>query len=686
MHGNRIAVAIQEERLLRSKRAELPGAYPSLAVQYCLDHAGIDAGKLDGIVLCAAGPAQSSDENPLLNRQFKTGARQTKVSIISHHLGHAIAVYAMASVKTAAVLIVDGRGSPWEDIPLNERQIVNQRQLDTHFREDRSTPNETISMYTVKDGLFSPLEKHIGSYLSNEEHTSGLIPFASLGDMYGAAGLQIFGSFLDGPGKVMGLAPYGYPEIPVDEFYRVTEDGFDFHGQVRARFRHDERWPARMIEYQNLAASVQKALEVGVLSLVHRLKKSQSEDFLCYSGGVALNSVANEKIVRDGGFRRVFMIPASEDSGTAIGAAFYGLWQLSGFKLSAPQETDSMGRSYSAKEIVSAINCAPGICRIRRGSVIENVCTWLSEGKIVGWFQGGGELGPRALGQRSILCDPRRLETKDILNSRVKFREAFRPFAPTIREEDVRDWFDVTTDCASSPFMLRVASFKPEQARRVPAVVHVDGTGRLQTVNKTFAPKLHELLSVWKRECDVPILLNTSFNIAGEPIVETPQDALWCFAYSDMDYCVLGNHCISKIKGREILLGSSVLLRAQWFQLFDSKNQPNCASADVHLQDAPEWVVSGHISRTEQFERRFATNHLRIVVTTPWGDVVHGLHPSFVKILELVNGERTCQQILDFLNEIRAEQKSYMMDSFWRHLGMLRRLGAIDFSLPTRIR
>src|SRR5579862_7302835 len=233
MHGQNIVVAIQEERLLRHKRAEHPGAFPSLSIEYCLRRGGISPRELDAVVLCAALSNQSKWESVVLNPQLETVRNGSRVFTIPHHLGHAVAAYAMSGKTSAGIMIVDGNGSPWDELLDAEKDVTIEEQKDLLNRSDRTEPRENISMYIADRGIITPIEKHIASYPRATSKTPGMPEFQTLGDMYGSVGKQIFGSFLEGPGKVMGLAPFGRPTIPVEEFYRKTPKSFEFQDLVR---------------------------------------------------------------------------------------------------------------------------------------------------------------------------------------------------------------------------------------------------------------------------------------------------------------------------------------------------------------------------------------------------------------------------------------------------------------------
>src|SRR6185369_12093217 len=280
------------------------------------------------------------------------------------------------------------------------------------------------------------------------------------------------------------------------------------------------------------------ALEDALLYLARRIRELSRSDNLCYAGGVALNSVANERIIRETGFSNVYIMPAAEDSGTAIGAAYHGLWQLTQHNSQRALVHDAPGRTYSAADVSMALNGSADVRVVYSTEVISDTAELICDGKIVGWFDGGSELGPRALGQRSILCDPRRPDGKEILNRRVKMREAFRPFAPAVMLDEAPNWFEFDGTSPESPFMLRVCEVKQQKQDQVPAIVHADGTGRLQTLTPETNGRFYDLVKRFYERTGVPILLNTSFNRMGQPIVETPGDAIECLLNSGLDCCV----------------------------------------------------------------------------------------------------------------------------------------------------
>jgi carbamoyltransferase len=523
-------------------------------------------------------------------------------------MGHAISAFCLSGFSEAALLVIDGMGSPVEDLSADEAQ-----RLKTPVKSGA----ECISLYMMQQNSLSTLEKHLvagGEWLTKRGNC--MSSFRTLGGMYSAVARQIFGDAMEA-GKVMGLAPYGHPAIPCEEFFSIQEGLFYFHDKVPVQFDHNRRWPDLALIYKNLASSTQKALEVGVLYLVEHSFELSGCANLCYAGGVALNGIANERIIAESQFRNVFIPPAAEDSGVAVGAAYYGLWQLTGQWFSCESVNDSVGTRYSQTQIRNVVRQIPVIESKRTTDLLDVTVDLLCDGKAVGWHQGGSELGPRALGQRSILCDPRMEHGKDMLNRGVKFRESFRPFAPVVLFEYVNEWFTFEKPVLSSPFMLRVCDFHEQVRRLVPAVVHVDGTGRLQTVTPEGNSLLYNLLRKFYEKTSIPMLLNTSFNIAGEPLVETPEDAIWCFLATSLDACVVGPYLITKRPGFRSILDLRPEITASFGE--------SLACGSQELRNA--------------------------VINTLWGKATQNVPEQFIPVLSLINGVRDGWELLRRLNE-----------------------------------
>jgi carbamoyltransferase len=470
------------------------------------------------------------------------------------------------------------------------------------------------------------------------------------------------------------------------DFLDLTNDRFYFKSVVPDRYTHTTRYNEdTKEEYQNLAASVQAALEGALVHVIQTASRLSGNRRLCYAGGVALNSVANEKLVRLNLFDDIYIMPAAEDSGTAIGAAYYGVWSLTKQNSRAPLKQDSVGKRYDKKECAEAIDAMPWLQVSGSSYSAADIARRLSEQQIIGWFNGRSELGPRALGYRSIFCDPRPPHMKDTLNSRVKFREGFRPFAPLIIKERVGDWFSVPAEYDDSPYMLRVWPFLPEQKDRVPAVVHVDGTGRAQTLKREENPPVYDVIREFEVLTGVPIILNTSFNIAGEPIVESPRDALWCFSCSDIDCCVVEDIVVEKQPWFTSILQLTVNLAVEDLSYEGVRDTRHSASRHgASRQQLPPRMDlhSAHWGRLadREIRRLFPQSRIRFRTTTPLGPVVHALDAAFSPLIERLNGESTGYEVLQSLEHegIRCTERELTM-----HLATLYRASIISLSVAT---
>jgi carbamoyltransferase len=362
----------------------------------------------------------------------------------------------------------------------------------------------------------------------------------------------------------MGLAPYGKP-VYLDHLLKVIQSGsngqfslsmdyFDFTSGTRMFTekleallgnKPREKESELLAFHLDIAKSLQVLLQDIILEKSKYLHSITGEENLCLAGGVALNCVANGYIFRNGPFKRLFVPPAANDAGGAQGAAAVAYCQLSGKKMiTSPLTSTYLGASFSDKEIEIVLKntSLKGVSyQGRRGELLSETAKRLADGKVIGWFQGRAEFGPRALGSRSILADPRNPEMRDKINQMVKKRESFRPFAPVILEEKCTTYFELEHP---SPFMLETCSVKP--FHDLPAITHVDGSARVQTVNRRDNPMLADLLSAFEKITDCPILLNTSFNVRGEPIVNSPEDALICFSVANLDTLVIGDTLIDR--------------------------------------------------------------------------------------------------------------------------------------------
>lgn len=385
----------------------------------------------------------------------------------------------------------------------------------------------------------------------------------TLGTFYNAVCEYLGFTFLEGPGKVMGLASYGDPERFYPEFKKTVilkPDGnfeldfryFNFH-ITRTSNRYSKYFeqvfgPPRAPDgeirkhHEDVAAALQRVLEESCFHILRALRKKTKSRNLCLSGGVALNSVMNGRVLQKGLFDDVFIQAAASDSGCSIGAAFHIYNIMLGYPRRYQFKTACVGARFTEQQIEDCL-LRSGIAYSRLENPAQEAAQLLAQGKIVGWFQDRAEFGPRALGSRSILTAPFPAEMKDTLNKRVKHREPYRPFAPVVLEEQVGDYFEVSYP---SPFMLLVFDVKPEKRSEIPAVTHVDGSGRLQTVNREQNGLFYEVVAEFGRLTGIPVILNTSFNVAGMPIVNSPEDALDCFLQTDIDHLIMGNFLVNK--------------------------------------------------------------------------------------------------------------------------------------------
>ncbi|HQP91494.1 MAG TPA: carbamoyltransferase C-terminal domain-containing protein, partial [Candidatus Omnitrophota bacterium] len=415
----------------------------------------------------------------------------------------------------------------------------------------------------------------LGKGVSEQLEVAECIDFPhSLGLLYSAFTAFLGFEVNEGEYKVMGMAGFGKPRF-IDLVYKtidVSEDGsfklnmeyFSFHesesNSFNRRFRGLFGVPRKPdsgfdpsseqdLRYADIAASIQKVTEDILLKAAIYLKKKSGMRNLCMAGGVALNCVANSRIFKESGFDDIYIQPASGDSGAALGAALYAYHCLLKKKKAFVMENAYWGPEFNDTEIKNILDRnGSNYLLLEEEPLLDQVACLLDSQKVVGWFEGRAEWGPRALGNRSILADPRNLEMKQTLNKKIKFREEFRPFSPCILEEKAQEYFDIDVNRGrfASKFMLLTGGAKKKDA--IPAAVNIDGTGRVQPVNKVDNPLFYRLLEKFYQRTGMPALINTSFNLKGEPIVNTPEDALNTFFKSGMDALVLGHFLIKKEK------------------------------------------------------------------------------------------------------------------------------------------
>lgn len=537
--GKVIAFA-EEERFNREKHTR---AFPHKAIEFCLAFGGIQIKDIDYVAypfkplvdyfrgfvdFLGRFPhsykrfaGQTIFDYRLIKKvvDFNRKYGYTKRAIfVGHHEAHAASSFLVSPFEKAAILSID-RGGDYLSTVL-ARGEDNQIEIIDKVRN----PHSLGSLYSV-----------ITSYLGFKPN--------------------------GGEGKVMGLAPYGNPtfhedfkelvqtnkgnsfEIDLSYFTYHLIGGYGVSAKFLERFGPPREPESQIGEhYEDIAWAVQKVTEDTACEIAQKLHERTGLKSICLAGGVALNSVMNTVILQNTAFQDIFIQPSANDAGTAMGAALY-LWHtILGNKREWQMENAYLGPDYSDADIEDTLSSYE-VAYERVDNPVSVGADLLAESKIVGWLQGRMEVGPRALGNRSILADPRPGEMKDILNSKVKHREGFRPFAPSVLEEDATKYFE---NYYPSPFMLLVLPVKEELQSKVPAICHVDGTGRLQTVSKNANPLYWELINEFKKRTGTPMILNTSFNVRGEPIVCSPEDALKCFLGTEMDALIMGNYLVRK--------------------------------------------------------------------------------------------------------------------------------------------
>ncbi len=511
VEDGRIVAAVEEERFSRRKH---DSGFPRNAIAYCLAAGGCG---IDGIDLIASAdrPAAGDPVFRELGGLIPGREQADRVWFGAHHLSHAASAFFPSPFPRAAVLTMDGIGR----------------------------------------GIVTALALGDGNRLEMIEE----VPHPhSLGLLYSAFTRYAGFKPQSGEYKVMGLAPYGRPRF-TDRIFEML-DGLSEDGTFRLdeaalsdqHIAHLLGRPARHSAqpldqfHMDVAASIQRVTEQLVLRLARAAARRTGASDLCMAGGVALNCVANGKLLREGVFERLWIQPAAGDAGGAIGAALAAYHMALGGIRRADDRHDRMdggylGPAYTQQDVERRLAAAGAVyLTVDEDGVTGRTAAALAAGKTVGWMQGRLEFGPRALGNRSILADPRRPTMRETLNRDVKFREPFRPFAPAVLAEDAAQWFELPV---ASPYMLLVA---PVRRSEIPAATHVDGSARPQTVDAETNPRFHALLSRFKELTGCPVLLNTSFNVRGEPMVNTPEDAFRCFMGSDIDLLAVGNCLLRK--------------------------------------------------------------------------------------------------------------------------------------------
>jgi len=562
INGELIA-AIEEERIRRVKHW---AGLPVLAVLFCLKEAGFSLLDIDHITVSkdpfsklpqkiihalrynsllssvrirksAIGNIKNIKSDLAKALGFDVGEIKAKVSFVEHHTCHMASSYFDSPFTNSAIISLDGMGDF------------------TSFKYGVGTKNKIVSLESVS------YPHSIGYYYTCFTQFLG---FLNYGDEYKVMGLSSFGT----PQKELIQKIYDFVRLKNNGLFslnlkylngvgkgdwnHISANGMPTISRLYSDYLIQKFGPARKSDeeltqyHKDLAASVQKVCEDAFFHLCEYVYKKTGEEYLCLSGGVAQNSVLNGKIVAKTPFKKLYVPPSAHDGGTSLGSALYEYHHVQNFPRNFLFCQAYTGNKYTNEEIelfLKSSNLTKYYHhKFEDASLLEFVSNSIIAGCIVGWFQGRSEFGPRALGNRSILADPRNPETKDKINLKIKRREIFRPFAPSILNECVSDYFETNEKV---PYMEKVFKIRKEMQYLIPAVSHVNGTGRLQTVERDNNPKFYKLINNFYGKTGVPILLNTSFN-ENEPIVNTPKEAFDCFDRTEMDILVLENHVVSR--------------------------------------------------------------------------------------------------------------------------------------------
>ncbi|MBD3930612.1 hypothetical protein IF129_03355 [Streptomyces chumphonensis] len=541
LRGGQVVAAIQLERLTRVKRDGRPYLNTRLAADYCLDAAGLTPDDVDLFAFNTQNlvPSQVGLNFPFADESFDLFDPVGERSVfVSHHLAHAFATFFSSPFDRSAVWVVDGSGGSVigaDDLLLRGPELA--AYANTPMPVPRP-PYHVESAYVFDRSGYRLVDRAMAASFHP------MCGSSSLGETYAAVSQYVFGDWQEG-GKLMGLAPYGDPARFGASLLTRDDDGVSRFGSV---WKQDLRRANRRggpMEYRDLAARVQADLEVALTERAARVLERTGEPDLAYAGGVALNSVANQRMVRESGVRRFYAMPASHDAGVSVGVAAAAHYLLTGETKRGQVPHDFLGRPYRPEEVEAALGERGGFLDVA-GYAQRQVVERLAAGQVVGWFEGGSEFGPRALGHRSIMAAPFERETWEHLNRSIKYREEFRPYAPIVPVEVADRFFDMGPD-PESPYMLRVVPVRPEWRDRLGAVTHVDGSARVQTVDRVRNPRWHALLTAFGERTGVPVLVNTSMNVRGEPIVETPAQAVDVLLATQMDALVIEDRVVAPV-------------------------------------------------------------------------------------------------------------------------------------------
>jgi carbamoyltransferase len=538
IENGKVVVGITQERLTRVKHdgAYQGGKIPYESILYCLNHLGLTINDIHSFVY------STTELHDDVEEQFKKkfGDKKYNISFIPHHLAHAYSSFFSSGFEESAVIVADASGSILNNLNNLTEWYPNKDKEGLEFGEDWT---EGISIYHLTRNTHKEVYKKWIKYPVPIETEDGV----SVGTLYSEGSLQLIyepNEHTWPAGKLMGLASYANQEI-VNEApdYIVEKDSDIFipNKRIYPKVNYNSDFYSKAC----VAGIYQREQERASLILAKMAKELTQSKNVCVAGGSFLNCNSNEKILNSGLFENSYFIPPADDSGIPLGCAWYAYQELVDIK-ETTEFKPYIGKTYSRNEIISTLNQYPNLIfeeYTNFDTLVESTSFWLSQNRVIGWFQDGSEIGPRALGNRSILASPIPSWMTGLINSEIKHREWYRPFAPAVLFEHQGEIFESDV---YSPNMLVTTTVKKEWRSKIPAVTHIDNSARHQSVTETSNPKFYQLIKSFYGRTRVPVLLNTSFNGPKEPIVETPEDAIRCFYETGLDHLVINNFIIHK--------------------------------------------------------------------------------------------------------------------------------------------
>ena len=538
IEDGKVIVGITQERISRVKHdgAHQGGLIPFESINYCLNSIGITYKEID---LFVYSTTELEDKTAADFFRKYNDISYDRLFFIPHHLAHAYSTFFSSGFDDAAVIVADASGS-----------ILNfKNKLHLWYEVDRTGLNpdedwtEGISIYHFKKNEYNEVYKKWIKYPVPIDTNEGV----SVGTVYSQGSLQLIyepNEHTWPAGKLMGLASYADDEIVKEAPEYVQDLGDDIYIPNNAIYPK-VTWESDFFSRACVAGIYQREQERASLILAKIAKDKTGSENVCVAGGSFLNCNSNERILNSGLYENCYFIPPSDDSGIPLGCAWFAYQKLTDIA-EVEQLSPYLGKSYSKNDVVEALNEYPGLKYTEYDNfdlLINEISYWLTQNRVIGWFQGGSEIGPRALGNRSILASPIKLWMTGHINSDIKKREWYRPFAPAVLFEHQSEVFESDV---YSPYMLLTTTVKEDWRNKIPAVVHIDNSARHQSVTEKNNPKFYSLIKKFYEKTNVPVLLNTSFNGPKEPIVETPKEAINTFLENNLDYLVINNFIISK--------------------------------------------------------------------------------------------------------------------------------------------